>query len=180
MAFCLAGQLFLSVALKDQSLRSARVLSSPRHPQPCAPLSLPSCAAREVLSRKGSWDFQLTPMYWILVFFFFFLFLSHVLSVGDWKGFITEFPECAYAQIQSCWKARKPRVCGAGPDMDVHTALWTPRSVSVKSLHALCCCVVLPGMTGCRCSLHRCPCLLRNGQRGILHASVLSGLERGG
>lgn len=144
MASCLAGQ-FLSVILRDQSLCSARAPLWPSPPMTTCSSLPPKLHCLRCPFQRGQFVFPVDPNALDRCLFLLF-FLSHVLSIGDWKGFIVEFPECACAQIQSCWEARKPRVCGAGPGTDVRPALWTPPPASVAE-PACRCCVVLPGMT---------------------------------
>lgn len=87
--------------------------------------------------------------------------------------------------VQSCWKARKPRVCGAGNVCSQGQGLMIkpPSQFLPLSLVRKPKCITLlcgsPSDDGLSCSVYWCLRLLRNVQRGIFHASDLSGLERG-
>lgn len=119
MVSCLTGQ-FLGIALRHWILCRARILPSSL----CQPAILPACHPHllAALLQKGlllerAVQFLMDPKQRSLVsslWLSFFFFLSLILSGGDRECVMVEFSEDTRAQMQGCWRASEPSVCGDG------------------------------------------------------------------
>lgn len=106
----------------SQALDPLPCENPPQLPLPaCHPASLPSpppgCIATEgPPAREGSsvsnGSKAKEPCLFSLALFFFFL--SLILSGGDRECVMVEFSEDTRAQMQGCWRASEPSVCGDG------------------------------------------------------------------